>query len=116
MSMTASGTIADALVFASWKGQAYCRGYAKPSNPNTPKQINQRLAFKILIAYWQTQTAPQKAVWDLFASGTGKSGFNQFCERGLKAYRDQFTTDDVMASVTVTGDAPVDVWVWVEVI
>lgn len=116
MSMTASGTIANALVFASWKGIAYVRGYQKPSNPNTPKQVNQKLAFKLIVAYWQTLDAPAKAVWDLFASGTGKSGFNQFTERGLKAYAEQFTTDDTMASVTVTGDAPTDVWVWVIVI
>jgi hypothetical protein len=43
MSMSASGKIADALVFAAWKGVAYVRQFVIPANPQSADQGDQRI-------------------------------------------------------------------------
>lgn len=43
MSMSASGKIADAIVFSVWKGVAYVRQYVIPANPMDPDQGDQRI-------------------------------------------------------------------------
>ena len=43
MSMSASGKIADAIVFSIWKGQAYVRQWLIPANPQSAGQGNQRI-------------------------------------------------------------------------
>jgi len=42
MSMSASGKLADAIVFSIWKGQAYVRQWLVPANPKSAAQGNQR--------------------------------------------------------------------------
>lgn len=43
MSMSASGKIADSIVFASWKGTAYVRQWLKPYNPQSSSQGDHRI-------------------------------------------------------------------------
>jgi len=43
MSISASGKLADSLVFFGWKGVQSVRGWVKPSNPQSAAQGNQRL-------------------------------------------------------------------------
>lgn len=43
MSMSASGKIADAIVFAAWKGVAYVRQWVIPANPQSEGQGDQRI-------------------------------------------------------------------------
>jgi len=43
MSMSASGKLANAIVFAAWKGVAYVRQYVIPSNPQSESQGDQRI-------------------------------------------------------------------------
>lgn len=115
-SMDASGALGDAIVFSKWKGIAYVRAFAIPSNPQTVKQVNLRNAFTLAVDYWQAQDAPAKEVWNTFAEGTKKSGFNQFVERALKAYIADHGTDVSVTAVSVLGDPPLDVWTWTPVI
>lgn len=42
MSMSASGKVADAIVFATWKGIAYVRQFVIPANPEKTLQGNTR--------------------------------------------------------------------------
>ncbi len=44
MSMSASGKIADAIVFFGWKGTNVVRQWLKPSNPQTSQQGDTRIA------------------------------------------------------------------------
>jgi len=111
-SMSASGTIGKAITFATWKGKEYCRSYAIPSNPQSVKQTNLRDAFALTVAYWQAQDSSSKATWNTFAEGTGKSGFNQFVERSLKAYIADHGTDVSVTAVTVAGTPPTETWTW----
>lgn len=43
MSMSASGKIADAIVFGAWKGVNYVRQYVIPANPQSTGQGDQRI-------------------------------------------------------------------------
>jgi hypothetical protein len=43
MSMSASGKIGDAIVFAAWKGVAYVRQFVIPSNPQSAGQGDTRI-------------------------------------------------------------------------
>jgi hypothetical protein len=43
MSMSASGKLADALVFFGWKGRNVVRGFVVPANPEDPKQGDNRI-------------------------------------------------------------------------
>jgi len=43
MFMSASGKIADALVFAAWKGVSYVRQFVIPTNPQSEGQGDQRI-------------------------------------------------------------------------
>lgn len=43
MSMTASGKLADSVVFSVWKGVAYVRQYVIPANPQSEGQGDQRI-------------------------------------------------------------------------
>jgi hypothetical protein len=43
MSMSASGKIADSIVFSIWKGTAYVRQWLKPANPQSVDQGDQRI-------------------------------------------------------------------------
>jgi len=43
MSMSASGKLADSIVFSIWKGVAYVRQYVTPANPQSSDQGDQRI-------------------------------------------------------------------------
>lgn len=43
MSMSASGKLADSIVFSIWKGRAYVRQWLKPANPQTASQGDHRI-------------------------------------------------------------------------
>ena len=112
-SMSASGTVGKAITFSSWKGIPYVREYFIPSNPQSTNQTNLRGAWALVVAYWHTTNQGTKDTWNAFAAGTGKSGFNVFVERAIKAYIADHGVTIAVASVTVAGDPPVDVWTWI---
>lgn len=112
MSFSASGTIGDALTFATWKGIEYCRQWFIPGNPQTAKQVNIRTALALVVAFWQSIAGSEHAKWDVFASGTKMSGFNQMVRRGLKAYILDPGIDVVPTSVIYTGEPGAETWTW----
>jgi hypothetical protein len=111
-SMTASGALAEALVYSKWKGREYVRQFVIPQNPQTAKQLNVRKAFTLLVEKWQSLGAVVKETWDTFAGQFRCSGFNSFVSRGMEAYVIQLGTSTSPTSVTITGDPPADVWTW----
>ena len=78
MSFSASGKIADALVFASWKGRDYVRQWFKPGNPQTIKQVNIRTAMTLAVEKWQSQLQAYKDKWNEFGKQNKISGFNSW--------------------------------------
>lgn len=113
MSFSASGTIGDAITFATWKGIEYCRQWFVPGNPQTAKQTNIRTAMSLCVAYWQVQSDPSKDGWNAFASGTKMSGFNQFVRRALIQYLIQIGIDVTPVSVAIDAvPPPGETWTW----
>ena len=80
-SVTASGTIGDAIVFSNWKGLPYVRSRIIPANPKTASQVSIRELLTSAVGNWQDVAivpAASKLSWDYYASGTGMSGFNRY--------------------------------------
>ncbi len=80
-SVTASGTIGDAITFSNWKGLPYVRSRVIPANPQTADQISIRGIMTSAVSKWQDAAvvpAASKLSWDYYASGTGMSGFNRY--------------------------------------
>lgn len=80
-SVTASGTIGDAIVFSNWKGLPYVRSRVIPANPRTTTQQASRELLTSGVSTWQSGVSLEsgsKTSWDFYASGTGMSGFNRY--------------------------------------
>lgn len=96
----ASGALAEAIVFAKWKGIDYARKYVVPANPNTAAQSTQRGFLTAAVALWHTVgaaalEAADKLAWNRYAGVLGPmSGFNAF----VKEY-----VDEEVAGGTVPG-------------
>jgi len=111
-SLEASGSVAKTITFSQWKGRMYLRKHTIPLNPSSAKQVNVRAAMTLLVAEWQTESAPDKIIWNDFAKQFNKSGFNVYVSRGMAEYVVQLGTSTTPASVDWTGNPPADVWVW----
>lgn len=80
-SVTASGTIGDAIVFSNWKGLPYVRSRVIPANPRTTGQVSARITLTAGVSTYQDVAQVPEASrlsWDYYASGTGMSGFNRY--------------------------------------
>lgn len=111
-SMSASGTLGDAITFASWKGTPYCKKWFIPENPQTAKQVNVRTAFTLSVAKWQELPQGQKDAYEAGAEGTGMSGFDLAMKRMMNEYVSQLGTDTLPVSLTNTGNYPDEVITW----
>jgi hypothetical protein len=111
-SLDASGSLAKTVTYSKWKGRNYVRQHVIPQNPQSTNQVNVRTAWDLLVVSFQGEAAPEKASWDAFAEQFNMSGFNQYISRGMKEYIDQLGSSTLPVSVSVTGDAPADVWTW----
>ena len=68
-SLTASGTIGEALTYATWKGVQYVRTRVIPSNPQSAAQVAVRDAFESLSNLWNTMSALGRTPWTSYAGG-----------------------------------------------
>lgn len=86
-SVTASGTIGDAITYSNWKGLPYVRSRVIPANPQTASQVSIRAVLTSAVNNWQTAAtvpAASKLSWDYYASGTGMSGFNRYVKQVIE--------------------------------
>jgi hypothetical protein len=77
-SMSASGQIGQAMVFAEWKGIPWVRKQFIPHNMKSTDQKRVRLIFSQAVLGWQTRPGVIHEDWGAAAVKTGKtlSGFN----------------------------------------
>lgn len=109
-SVTASGTIGDAIVFSNWKGLPYVRSRVIPDNPRTSIQQIQRTLLTSGVSTWQsgiTEDSGSKTSWDHDASGTGMSGFNRYMKYFLEL--NESTSEE--ASIPEWGTPALPGWV-----
>lgn len=83
MSMTASGKLANSLVFLNWKGAPTVRVWKRPYNPKSTAQTTQRTLFTNAVAGWHGATADDQASWNAYAESISTadrpiSGFNAY--------------------------------------
>lgn len=78
LSLDASGTIGDSMVFSKWKGRPYVRVRVIPHNPKSGGQVGIRAMFQFLTKQWAGLTAGNKATWINRAAATNISPFNGF--------------------------------------
>lgn len=63
----ASGKQGTDIVYFSWRGAQCARDYARPQNPNTPRQIAVRNALALITKRWQTLTKANRDGWTTYA-------------------------------------------------
>lgn len=85
-SQSASGTLAGAIVFGSWKGRATVRSHAVPANPDTPAQKAQRAMQSFVSKNWAALSAAEKASWDSAAASKAISPFNEYTSYNMKRW------------------------------
>ena len=80
MSIDASGTYANQLTYAKWKGIRYVRNHVIPANPRTTNQVTIREAFAAAVAQWHLEDTPAKQAWTAAVQALGRpmSAFNLY--------------------------------------
>lgn len=87
MSLGASGSIGNALTFASWKGRSYARELVTPSNPRSVAQTGVRSMMKFLSQAWTGLSAGEQASWEDLAAAGNYSEFNAYIKANLEFWR-----------------------------
>jgi hypothetical protein len=96
MSLDASGTLANTLTAAKWKGRNYMRQRVIPTNPKSAAQSGVRAMLKYLSKHWTTLAAGTKDDYDAGAEAKAISAFNEYCSQNLQRWQ--------------LFDAPTDAW------
>ena len=86
MSLGASGTLAKAITFSSWKGRPYVRERVIPSNPKSGAQTGRRAMFKFLSQYWTNLTTAEQASWDTLGDDLIASPFNGYVSQDMQRW------------------------------
>lgn len=80
MSISASGTYANTLVYSVWKGIQYCREWVTPMNPDSPAQQVIRGYFVTGVLAWHAETSTVRLSWTNYAKTKAlqESGYNLY--------------------------------------
>lgn len=104
MSLGASGSVANTIVFSQWKGRPYVRELVTPSNPNTAKQQSVRAMMRFLSQYWALLGSTPKNSWAALAKAGTYSNFNAYSKANLSRWR-TFLAPGQSAPIGGTGTA-----------
>ena len=86
-STAASGSVAGAITFATWKGRPYVRELIKPNNPNTGKHLSVRAMMKFLSQEWAGISPLYTYTFNDRAEADGISPFNAYIKQNLSRWR-----------------------------
>ena len=106
MSLGASGTLADTVTFATWKGRPYARQRVVPSNPKSALQVAMRAMMKFLSQAWTDVGSTPQGSWDELAAAGQYSAFNAFVSKNMMLWR-EFTAPSQTYPNPGTGVEPV---------
>lgn len=101
-SVSAEGSIGNALTYTTWKGRATIKAKSIPTNPNTLAQRQARFYIKLLNTLWDTLSAEEKATWSAEALARSMSEFNAFTSENL---RRRSANQGILTAIG-GGDAP----------
>lgn len=104
LSLGASGTIAKAITFSSWKGIQYARTRVVPENPNTAAQQETRGVFTTLVEMWKRMPQLARDPWIAAVRGVALTPRNMHLKANIAVLREQSNLDNLVMSVA-TGQA-----------
>jgi hypothetical protein len=106
MSLDASGSVANTIVFSRWKGRSYVRQLVTPSNPRSDLQVSTRAMMRFLSQAWGLDVDPaEQATWAALATSDAISNFNAYTRENLRRWT-QFTAPGQANPVGATGTVP----------
>lgn len=94
LSLEASGSIAGAMTFSSWKGRSYVRERVIPANPRSGGQVGVRQMLKFLAQDWSNIGATPQASWETKADQKVISEFNAYIGYNMFRWRDFLAPTD----------------------
>lgn len=103
LSFDARGKIADAMVFADWRGVSYVRRYVIPANPKTTAQVLTRDIFANLEVRWKQGGPLMRSPWDRFAVGQKFVGRNSYLGKNIAATRGDVNMANYIGSPGAKG-------------
>lgn len=106
LSLTASGAIGKAMVFADWKGQDYVRKYVIPANPRSEAQTDTRETFTWLHESYKYFPTLVTAAWKAYAKGKVLTGPNAYIQANLKTLREAANISNILYTKPVAGGPP----------
>ncbi len=101
MSLAASGSLGNAIVFSHWKGRAYARELVVPSNPKSGLQTGFRSMFAWLSQHWATMSGAAQDSWQTIADQLVASPFNAYMSRNQKRWRNFHAPTDFYPATEV---------------
>jgi hypothetical protein len=85
-STTASGKLANALIFGAAKKTAYVKKHARPANPQTDLQTTVRAAMAFFAEQWRLLSTAQQDTWNQLAGRSHTSGYHAFVSYNQKRW------------------------------
>ena len=83
LSLEASGTLAETVTVSNWKGRAYMKKHAVPSNNQQQAQLGIRTAMTFLTQQWSGLSAAQQESWQDLAEADQVSPVNSYVGTNL---------------------------------
>jgi len=105
-SLAASGTIADTLTFAKWKGIQYVRTRVVPANPNSTKQQEVRGVFSTLSEMWKRMPIAARNPFICAVRGLPLTPRNKHVQVNVAALIDAANLDNLVMSVSSGSSVP----------
>lgn len=87
MSLSASGTIADTLTYANWKGIQYVRTRVVPANPQSTAQTETRTTFRFLQDFYKFLPSVGREPWIAAVLGIPMTAQNLLLKRNITNLR-----------------------------
>ena len=106
--MEASGTLADTITFAKWKGRAYARQRVIPTNPQSASQTGNRAMLSFLSKQWTNISTSDQATFDDDAESRSISPFNSYVSLNMARWKNYlppsqtFTPAEASSALTVS--------------
>jgi len=105
-SLRASGTIADTLTFATWKGIQYVRTRVIPANPQSAGQQDVRGIFSTLNEMWKRMPTGARRPFDYAARGQAFTDRNKHIGENVGVLQGEADLDNLVMSVATGGAVP----------
>ena len=99
----ARGSLAKAIVFATWRGVSYARRHVVPANPKTTGQVLTRDIFSNQEIRWKQGGPLMRAPWDRFAVGQKFVGRNAYIGQNIAAMRGDLDMANYIGSPGAKG-------------